>query len=117
LLRQADASARERFECFGCRRRLVAHLKDDLRARHFAHYRADDCVGYETYLHNAREDRRRDPAQWPGLAVSTCPKATGLRGYLPDRDIGGNGADIPISRDNPIDTPTPHRLSVELHGS
>jgi hypothetical protein len=26
--------------------------------------------------------KRRDPAQWPGLAVSICPKATGLQGYL-----------------------------------
>jgi len=53
LVREAQPSASERFECFGCGQRLVAHLKDDLRARHFAHYTAGDCVGYETYLHRA----------------------------------------------------------------
>jgi hypothetical protein len=53
LVRITGASAREYFECVGCGRRLVAHLKDDLRARHFAHFRADECVGYETYLHKA----------------------------------------------------------------
>jgi hypothetical protein len=36
-----------------CGGRLIAHLKDDLRSRHFAHYRAIECVSYETYLHRA----------------------------------------------------------------
>lgn len=53
LLRPVNASSREHFECFGCGGRLIAHLKDDLRARHFAHYRADTCATYETYLHKA----------------------------------------------------------------
>ena len=52
-LLRSTSGAGERFECLGCGGRLVAHLKDDLRSRHFAHYRTVECVPYETYLHRA----------------------------------------------------------------
>lgn len=41
------------FICIACGRRLIAHLKDDLRARHFAHHRKGACASYESYLHRA----------------------------------------------------------------
>lgn len=42
-----------RFVCIACGQRVIAHLKDDLRARHFAHYRKEECASRETYLHRA----------------------------------------------------------------
>lgn len=40
--------------CLGCGERMVAHLKDDKVARHFAHFRrAANCAARETYLHRA----------------------------------------------------------------
>jgi len=50
LVRESRRSA---FTCIGCGARLVAHLKDDQRARHFAHFGRSTCAGYETYLHRA----------------------------------------------------------------
>lgn len=52
-IHQLDESARAHlFSCIACDGRLVPHLKDDLRARHFAHHRlSKDCTGRETYLH------------------------------------------------------------------
>lgn len=54
-IHEFDSSARGRvFTCIACSGRLVPHLKDDLRARHFAHHRhASLCPGRETYLHQA----------------------------------------------------------------
>lgn len=54
-IHQLDESARvQSFLCIGCGGRLVPHLKDDLRARHFAHHRPSlACSARETYLHLA----------------------------------------------------------------
>lgn len=41
------------FACIACGQRLIAHLKDDLRARHFAHHRKGECASRESYLHRA----------------------------------------------------------------
>jgi hypothetical protein len=48
-----EGCRRRVFVCIGCGSRLVAHLKDDQRARHFAHYGRSLCTSYETYLHQA----------------------------------------------------------------
>src|SRR5688572_29541697 len=46
------ANAPSQYACLGCGQRLIAHLKDDRRQRHFAHYRVGTC-SVETYLHQS----------------------------------------------------------------
>lgn len=39
--------------CLGCGGEVIAHLKDDIRTKHFQHKPGEQCsVSYETYLHN-----------------------------------------------------------------
>jgi hypothetical protein len=52
-LQRETLTSADHFQCIGCGGRLIAHLKDDRRARHFAHHRETGCVSYETYLHAA----------------------------------------------------------------
>jgi len=52
-LQRETITLTDHFQCLGCGGRLIAHLKDDRRVRHFAHHRETNCVSYETYLHAA----------------------------------------------------------------
>jgi hypothetical protein len=89
-------SQSRRFVCIACGQRLVAHLKDDLRARHFAHYRKGECASRESYLHRAAKlafleafrDRRAagKPFTVRLPVVDTCnalEKSLGIRCALP----------------------------------
>ena len=42
--------SQHKFTCFGCGCRMIARLKNDIKERHFAHYKEGMC-SRETYLH------------------------------------------------------------------
>jgi len=100
-----DSSARGRvFTCIACSGRLVPHLKDDLRARHFAHHRhASLCPGRETYLHRAAKAlfyqayrarlQAREPYQLAIPVTNTC---------IALRDELGLSCEYPAVRDHDL---------------